>query len=196
MPIQGTLEYDHSIHQKANAGDDNLLVKFYIGPVQDQAASKKEGRPIYKDVEWIDIRIPGSKDNIVIRPVRETDKQRFYRHYEAFQRRTESQVHTPVGTPLSVWPRVTPAQAKELEFFNIMTVENLAGAPDGAVGGIIGINKLKQDAQRFLEVTAKQAPLVELNDKMDAMQASLDVLQATNKKLRRRIRMLKKAKAE
>ncbi len=58
-----------------NAADDALLVKFYIDSVEDRQASKKEGRPVFKDMEMIDIRVPGSRNNVV-RVAREADKQR------------------------------------------------------------------------------------------------------------------------
>ena len=47
-------------HQSAE--DRKLLVKFFIKPREDRHASLKEGRPVFKDVEYIDIKIPGSRN--------------------------------------------------------------------------------------------------------------------------------------
>ena len=164
------LEYDHAIHETPNAGDDNLMVKFFIAPIEDHDASKEAGRPIFKDVEWIDIRIPGSRDNTV-RPVRyegsKNDVDRFPRHYAAFKNRTENNEGV-VGTPLSVFPGVKAGQRKELEFFNIVTVEQLANAPDSAGTNFMGFNQLKQAAQEFIKDTEKNAPVVELRKELNA----------------------------
>lgn len=167
-----TLDYDHTVHQRQNAGDENLLVKFYMDPMEDPAASKKEGRPIFKEVEWIDIRIPGSRDNIVIRPVREGDKQRFAAHYAAFRNRVEKGGEEMIGTPLEVWPVVSSSQAKELHFFNIRTVEGLAGAPDSLGQKFMGFQSLKDRARAFLKAAEGTAPILALQERVEQLEAA------------------------
>lgn len=177
-----TLDYDHTVHT-TNKGDDALLVRFFMDLMQDQAASKKEGRPIYKEVEWIDIRIPGNKDNVVVRPVREADKSRFPRHYEMFKRRVEGSREELVGTPLTLWPVVTVTQVKEFEYFNIRTVEQLAAIPDSAAQKFPGINQLKQKAADYLEMAAKKAPLAQMRNKVEELTEMVARLEASNKAL-------------
>ena len=64
-------------------------------------------------------------DCIPTRPARQLDKARFARQYQAFKAGKEDQQS---GTPLNVVPFMTPAKAEEYKFFNIATVEQLAGA--------------------------------------------------------------------
>jgi hypothetical protein len=176
MSAIGTLEYDYTVHSRTGADDEKLLVKFFIDATQDPAASKKEGRPIYKEVEWIDIRVPGDKDNIVVRPARQKDRERFPRHYAAFKQRQEDGKQELVGTPLSLWPGVTPSQLKEFEFFNIRTVEQLSNAPDNLGQKFMGFNKLKQAAAAYIEATKSAAPVVNLQEQLDVLTKKFDEL--------------------
>ena len=59
--------------------DDTLLVRFYIKPLQDSGESAKQGRQIFVDTEYIEIRTPGSRD-AVARPAKAGDIARFPRH--------------------------------------------------------------------------------------------------------------------
>jgi hypothetical protein len=176
------LDYDHTIHT-TNKGDEALLVKFYMDILQDTEASKGAGRPIFKEAEWIDIRIPGNKDNVVIRPVRANDKTRFPRHYQLFQNRIAGSKEEMVGTPLTLWPVVTVAQIKEFEYFNIRTVEQLAAIPDSAASKFGGIHQLKQKAEEYLSMAAKKAPLAKMRGQIEEMQETIARLEATNKVL-------------
>ena len=194
-----TLEYDYTIHQRQNAGDENLLVKFYKAPMEDSAASLKAGRPIFKQVDWIDIRVPGSRDTRV-RPARARDKERFSQHYAAFKARTEHDDEEVVGTPLELWPVVGASQAAELRFFNIRTVENLAGAADSVGQKFMGLQDLKAKAKAFLEAAKGTAPIIELQKRMDTLEKQNAELQEevtdyrAKEKARRKRRKLRKAK--
>ena len=54
-----TAEYNHEDFDPNNrkAQDEQLLVKFFVKAVPDKNATKEEGRPIFKDVEYVDIKI-------------------------------------------------------------------------------------------------------------------------------------------
>ena len=179
-----TLDYDYTVHSSAAAAaeaDASLLVKFYIDTVHDQQASEKEGRPIYKDVEFIDIRIPGNKDNVVIRPAREVDKQRFSRHYAAFKARTErgqKNANELVGTPLALWPVLKPSQVKEFEFFNILTVEQLASASDSVGQKFMGFQDIRRKAQGFAAAANAAQPVNKLQKALEDANARIAALEA------------------
>jgi len=158
--------------------DDNLLVKFYLDTVQDDAASQEQGRPIFKEVEMIDIRVPGSRNNVV-RIARESDKERFPRHYAAFKNRTS--MEGIEGTPLAEWPVITRSRVEELAFLNIKTVEQLANMPDSNAQQVMGFYGLKQKANEWLEkangIEALQAKLAERDRQMEALMARLEALE-------------------
>lgn len=140
--------------------DAQLLVKFYVKAVQDKEASLKEGRPIFKDVEYIDIRAPGSRDNVA-RPASPHDKSRFAKHYKAFKERT-SDDEVVEGTLLAEWPLISRSQVEELGFFNVKTVEQLVNMSDANAQRFMGIHALKRKASEWLERVKVQQEADEL----------------------------------
>ena len=163
--------------------DDSLLVKFYIDTVQDDAATKEQGRPIFKEVEMIDIRVPGSRNNVV-RVARPYDKERFPRHYAAFKNRTS--MEGIEGTPLAEWPIITRSRVEELAFLNIKTVEQLANMPDSNAQQVMGFYGLKQQAKDWLEkangIEGMQQKLAERDQQIAALIARVEALEAKPKK--------------
>jgi len=155
------------------AGDNKLHVRFYIMPVQDALQSELSNRPVYKDTECIEIWIPGDKTNINNRPIQLDDKMRFRTQYEAWKRGVVLQT----GTPLKLAPFITGSQAAELEFFRIMTVEQLAGVADNLMGTMAGLTLLKQQAQAYLDKSqgndAMMGEMAKMRAEMEAMRMQL-----------------------
>ncbi len=145
--------------------DENLLVKFFIKQKQDQAATLKEGRPIFKDVEYIDIKVPGNRSGGACRPANYRDKQRFPRHYAAFQQRKEMPTE---GTPLKEWPLMSRSQVEELSFHHVKTVEQLVEMSDTVASQFMGMNDLKRKAIMWLESTEETARINEIQSLKDA----------------------------
>ena len=148
-------------HQSAE--DRKLLVKFFIKPREDRQATLKAGRPVFKDVEYIDIKIPGSRNTGVSRPASPKDKQRFHEHYQAFKGRMEAPSE---GTPLTEWPLITRSMCENLAFIHIKTVENLADVADNHISQFMGGLNMKQKAADWLEVAADEAPMLELKQQL------------------------------
>lgn len=140
-------------------GDATLLVKFYLKSTPDAAKSAAEGRPMFKEVEYVDIKIPGSRTGGACRPARQKDLERFPRHYAAFKNRIEEPND---GTPLAEWPAISRSQADELAFFNVKTVEQLAEMSDTNAGQFMGMNALREKAKAWLAKAAEGAPALAL----------------------------------
>jgi len=139
-------------------GDQYLAVRFFLKSKQNAAKSEAAGRPIYEDVEYIEIMQPGNKDSIIVRPATSIDKGRFPEHYSKWKARTSSDNEQQlVGTPLAEWAGVTRAQADELSFFNVKTVEQLANMADSNTTNMMGLGNLKEKARKYLESSADQA---------------------------------------
>lgn len=151
--------------------DEALLVKFLIKPRLDEDESNKQGRPIYRDVEYVDIRVPGSPDN-VCRPATARDKERFPRHYAAFKNRV-SDVEYVEGTLLAEWPMVNRSQVEELAFFGIKTVEQLAACSDANGQALMGFNGLKQKANEWLAAAKEGAALLEMRAELKRRDAEI-----------------------
>lgn len=160
------------------AMDQRLLVRFYLHPHLQREETAQEGRPIYKDREYVEILQPGNKDSIVQRPATVQDKQRFQVQYQAFKNNEQEVLK---GTPLEQWGGLTRSQVEELRFFNVRTVEQLADMTDGNAQGFMGINQLRQRAQEFLgrQSTEKRDEEMEALRQQNAqMQAAITELQA------------------
>jgi hypothetical protein len=141
--------------QGGQAGDETLLVRFYINPKKDREKSLLAGRDIYTDTPYISIMQPGNKDSVIIRPASKLDKNRFPRHWDAFNTRQVEELIE--GTPLSQWPAMSPAQVEELKFLNVRTVEQLVAMSDTNSQGFMGISQLKERARKFLEFSDSNA---------------------------------------
>ena len=139
--------------------DDALAVKFYSDTLKNETKSKEEGRPIFEEVDWIKINKPGSKDG-VNRPIRQGDKERFPRHWLAYQAKEENQGE--IGTPLAEWTGITRSQVQELKYWNISTVEQLALAADTSMSVMQGLTTLKQSAKKWLDASKGNAAAEQL----------------------------------
>lgn len=170
-------------HRPVEDDSSNLLVKFFVRPRLDQAKTEAEGRPIYRDVDYIDIRIPGSSDNVV-RPATPMDKERFPRHYAAFRNRTSQE--GVEGTLLSEWPMINRSQAEELAFFGVKTVEQLASMSDANGQQMrMGFMGLKRKAQEWLDKSSSTETLlgkIEARDrKIEELTERLERLETASK---------------
>jgi len=154
-------EFDTENFESRNqsAEDKKLLVKFFLKPRNDRAASLEAGHPIFKDVEYIDIKIPGSRNTGLILPASAKDKNRFAEHSARFKGRMDKPSE---GTPLKEWPLITRSMCEELAFINIKTVEALAGVADVHINQFMGGIDMKQKAIDWLEVAQDEAPFLKL----------------------------------
>ena len=155
--------------------EDRVFAQFYKHAKQNSTKTKEAGRPIYDEVDYVVIMVPGDKDNIVRRPVRGNDPQRFPKQWDQYQRGVTEQAQS--GTPLEAWPMVTRAQVEELKFFGVHTIEALAGMPDQQAQNFMGIHKLKQAARDHIEAAKSEAPLHALRDENDALKAQMAAMQ-------------------
>jgi len=155
-----------------------LYAEFYMHPVQNQAASEEEGRPIYEEQEYIRIMVPGDKSTVIERPVRMGstpvhDNHKFAREYAAF---TQNGTQGLTGTPLKEWPQMSRSQVKELEFFNVHTVEQLAEMADSNIQNFRGMAEKKQAAINYLEAAHDGAPMVKLESELKKRDNEIDAL--------------------
>lgn len=182
------LEYDHREQSSAEA-DRNLAVRFYTAPLKDDAASTREGRPIFRDVEMIELRVRGDRNQVVQRPVRPNDIPRFRDAYRSF---TDGLEARESGTPLSEWPIMTASAVKEMAYLGFHTVEQLAGASDTACGKVMGLTGLKNKAKAFLELAKGNAPLEELQSQLEFERNAREAAEAQLKDISERMAQLER----
>lgn len=171
--------------------DAALVVRFHREPVQQPFKTKEQGRPIFEDVDFIQIFTPGNQLNIIDTPVREEHKRRFAQQWAAYQASQSS--GGEVGTPITEWPYLTKSQSEEFKALKFFTVEQVANASDlqlqslGMVGGA-NSHVIRDRAKAFLSAAAgtaapqaAAAELAEAKAQMEAMQAQINaLLAATN----------------
>lgn len=129
------------------AQDANLVVQFYSRPVKDNGKTEEAGRPIFIDMDYVKIIAPGNATNIIDRPVDDVDRARFRDRYNAWK---AGESNTVQGTLLSEWPAINRTLCEELRFFQLLTVEQLAAAPDNLAPQIQGFYGLKQQAADYI----------------------------------------------
>jgi hypothetical protein len=145
----------------ASNPDAALVVRFHKKAVQNMFESSARGRPIFNDVDYIEIFTPGNQLNIIDTPVREEHKRRFPQQWAHYQN-AHSGDQREIGTPLGQWAFLTASQAEELKALKFFTVEALANASDGMlqpIGMIGGMNPmvLRQRALAYLHAAAGTA---------------------------------------
>lgn len=161
-----------------NPGDDALLVRFFLHPVQDSAKTAEEGRPIFIEKEHIEIKVPGNRRTAVARVARERDIERFPRHYAAFKNRVQGSDGS-VGTPLAEWTPLPRTLVEEFAYFNVKSIEGLAAINDGHLDKHPSFLEWREKAKKYLERSALEAEGM----KLDSVMERLAALEARNQEL-------------
>ena len=161
--------------------DQALIVRFYSMPVQNEFETEKQGRPIYADLDMVEIMAAGDPLSVINQPVREDHKKRFPLHWAHYMNKHGGDPRE-IGTPLSAWPRLTPAAVEELRGLKFYTVESIANAPDAALqrlNMVAGMSAyaFRDHAIRFLAVARDDSAA-------QAAEAKSKALEEENKKLR------------
>ncbi len=155
------------------AEDSKLFVTFFKHPTEDKAQSLEQGRPIYKEIDYCRIMVPGDKDSIVVRPARLLDKQRFAKQFAAYEAGEKEYLD---GMPLKAWPMVTRGQVEELKYFGCHSVEQLADLADIHVQKFMGMGTLKEQAKAYIQQAQENAPLVQLNAAVEQKDSEIAAL--------------------
>lgn len=176
-------DHEDFLDSKQSEADKHLLVRFFIKEREDKEGSLREGRPIFKETEYVEIRIPGKRDAQACRPATPRDRQRFPQHYKMFKDRVEAPAE---GTPLSEWPQISRSMVEHLSFLHIKTVEQLSTTSDGDLSNIHGAMSLKARAGQFLknaDTTKLIAEKEQLEDRLKANEETLAEMQKTMERM-------------
>lgn len=170
--------------------DKGVVAVFRNGTVKNNVRSAEAGRPIYDDIELVEVRWPGSRDYGVY-PATErshwlideiTNEQRPISYAERFSKQYQqfkaSQQQTKSGTPLDYLPFLTEGKRAELRALNIYTAEALA-IVDGAELKNLGPGgrDWKNKTIEFLANSSDAARITKLEAELDAMKARNEVLE-------------------
>lgn len=162
-------------------GDERLMLRFFKKAARDDAASAESGTMRFKEVEMIQIMVPGDRDNILIRPVGEGDKRRFGQQYADWQRTGQGEALS--GTPLDLWGKLSLPQIEEFRYIGVRTIEQLAELNDNACMKLPGAVQLKQKAADFLKLQREEAPLRKVQEELESRDKQIAELMARLAKL-------------
>lgn len=171
-------------------GDDRTFALFFMHPIEDKKESLAQGRPVFKEVPFIRIMVPGDKGSIVERPVRPQDHRRYPKQWDAFEKNQEQPME---GTPLSEWPGISRSQVEELKHFGVRTVEDLINVPDSAGQKFMGMNSMKAKAKDYVEAAKGLTQITELREIIDQQKAQIEELMAALQEKPKASRSRKKA---
>lgn len=149
-------------------------VTFERIPVEDKAASLSAGHYVAKDVDYVNITPPYSKDifkqkvqawmdQLKADVANERMPKTWADGYEAAYRAWQTGQELPLsGTAIRGWGVISPAQQETLVKMNIRTVEDLAGVNDEGIRRIgMGAVELKQKAIAWLAQLKDKGPLTQ-----------------------------------
>jgi hypothetical protein len=140
-----------------NSNSNALFVEFYEESLEIPFKSEQEGRPVYEQREFVRIMVPGDSMNVIETPATPEHKEQFSRQYERFKKGLKDVVD---GSPLTQWPPVNKSQVKEMAYFEIHSVEQLAELSDSTCKKMgMGYMELRGKARAWL-LAAKDGAIV------------------------------------
>lgn len=148
-------------------------VTFEKRAMEDKKASREAGQTIYKDVNWVLVVPPYSKDCFehkvekwfeqVQKNVRNgrTPQMWLDRWKEGYEKWKQGEEIPLNGTSVKNWPAITQAQCKTLLAANILTIEDLAQVNDQGLRRLgMGGLELKNKAKAYVQAVKDTGPLV------------------------------------
>lgn len=174
--------------------NENLLVPiFRIHTTINEAKSKQAGRPIYDDIEVVEIRFAGDRQKVAVFPAHEAEPNASREsianggdivtyamvYNDQYKRFKAQEMQVAEGTPLSELTFLTEAKRRELKALNIHTAEALAALDGGPLKQLgMGGRELKTQAQAYLEKAAGSADVTRLAAENEGLRQQMADLQA------------------
>lgn len=163
--------------QGATNPDSRLAVRFYTKAVKNEYETKQQGHPIFFNMDYVQIMVPGDDKTIIDQPARDDHKARFPLQWAHYKNCKQDDSHE-MGTPLSEWPILQTSQVEELRGLKFYTVESIANASDSniqCIGMIAGMSpySFRERAQRFLKVAHEEAYAGAVEEKNKLLEVEL-----------------------
>jgi len=171
---------------------------FKIHTVKNEAKSKEAGRPIYDDMEVVEVRFAGDRLRTgvfpahafcgwVVNPQDGSQEQQTYamRWPEQYKRFKMNAQQISEGTPLEELPFLSNAKRMELKALSILTAEALSSL-DGAELKALGLGgrELKNQAIAYLEKASGTAGVTKLAADNVALQSQIEDMRREMQELR------------
>jgi hypothetical protein len=173
------------------SNDKNVVPRFKTITRKNEAKSKEAGRPIFDEIEVVEVRIAGNRDYGVF-PVHarwawitnphtgdqeeQTYAQRWPDQYRRFK---ENQTQIAEGTPIDELPFLSAGKRAELKALSIYTAEALASLDGQNLKNLgQGGRELKNQAQAYLDNAKGSANTVRMAAEIEELKQALRDMQA------------------
>lgn len=174
------------------AATDNLVIpRFYIHTMENKAKSKEAGRPIFDDMEVVEVRFAGNRQTVSVFPAHAicgeiqdldgdsqpmTYAQRWPDQYKRFKAKAQQ---IAAGTPIDELPFLTQAKRSELKALSIYTAEALAALDGNELKNLgQGGRELKNQAQAYLDNATGSADVTRMAKEIEELKQTVAELQA------------------
>lgn len=145
---------------------------FKTMPVYNELKSKDAGRPIFDEVEMVEVWFSGDRTNRPRFEVTDEHRERWPKEYEAFKSGVKI---SDSGTPLEHWPQMTVGKVMELKALGVPTVEALAGMPDGNLTNLgPKARELREQARTYLQNAAGNADTSKMAAEIETLKAKIE----------------------
>lgn len=171
--------------------NDALVIPvFKIHTQKNEAKTKDAGRPIYDEMEIVEVRFAGDRNKVSVFPALSicgemqdedgnTRKITYAERWPAqYQRFKSKQTQVAEGTPVDELPFLTQAKRAELKALSIYTAEALAaldGQPLKNLGQ--GGRDLKNQAQAYLDRAAGTADVTKMAAQIEELKQTIREMQ-------------------
>ena len=175
----------------ASTADALVVPRFYIYTTENKAKSKEAGRPIFDDMEAVEVRFTGNRQTVSVFPAHAvcgqiqdedgdfrvmTYAERWPEQYKRFKAKAQQ---IAAGTPVDELPFLTQAKRSELKALSIYTAEALAAIDGNELKNLgQGGRELKNQAQAYLDNAAGTADVTGMASKIEELQQLVAELRA------------------
>lgn len=150
---------------------------FFIEPVEDKAASEREGVVRFRDEERVRLIVAGDMFNQPVHPVDEDIKKRFADHYARWQAdRTQKHIE---GTPLRHWALLSPTTIAEFEASGVFSIENVRDLSDANISKFHDGRIWREKAKAWLDQAKDSGTATRLAAENERLRESVERLERT-----------------
>ena len=180
--------------------DDSVVAIFKDFAVKNETKSVAANRPIFDDIEMVELHYPASKnwsahpatafshwgvDPETGEQVKVTYAERFSRQYNQYKARS---TQTKSGTPLTYAPFLTEARRAELRAQNIYTLEALASLDGQNLKNLgPGGREMKNAAMALIEESQRGAVNAQMAAELEMLRAKNQLMEEDMEALKQRV---------
>lgn len=163
---------------------DTCIPRFYT----DAEEYEVDGVKNWRDVEMVEVIMPGNSTTKPVHYVSEIDRKRWPKAYAAFREGKELAV---VGTPLEQWPLMTRSMVMKLKSLGFRSVEDVSRMTEHAMGEVgLGARGLRLKAIAYVDEAQAQAITVKAIADAEKSERRSNELEAQNRELSELVRQL------